>query len=374
MPVQLIGKLLPLTPYLSRILRTEGSNKPLLGFFSPENWRSKSLGKTLRCLSDPKRLDLIQSQAFENLSEWEKVRAPFPHQVQVYQEDWGVAALNATKRHGVIYPILNNASAVFPGGLFLQNGSAQEENLFHRSTLALTLADSSTLYDEKKKMFLYDKPTYHLINAETKMSPIELDILSSIYGKKVSLAFKVFFKGEPHICFREPEYLVESQDPETRLSSKSIFFAESSMSFLFSEQKRIFPFYDFRSAAIDLSNHSLNLKNEADLSKYQNDLERRIAAQLDTLILYRTPRAILGALGCGCYKNPPELVAKIYRQEIIKRAPFFEHLVFAIASSTTRDELRNFSVFKEILNGLALGPKAIKNDTEISTQPLITPH
>ncbi|MGM9452782.1 hypothetical protein ACTAZI_05530 [Legionella bozemanae] len=52
-------------------------------------------------------------------------------------------------------------------------------------------------------------------------------------------------------------------------------------------------------------------------------MRRRIAAQLDTLILVGQPNVILGAWGCGEFKNEPQLVAEIYAEEIGKRAHFF---------------------------------------------------
>ena len=335
--------------------------RSVFGFFSPEHWRMKSIDQTLRYLDNPSQLYNVKNQARKNLSEWEARSSPFPEQVEVRAEDWGTAAQSATAQHGAIYPVLNNASAKFPGGRFLDYGSAQEEDLFHRSTLPLTLSLPGVHFDAKKGFFIYDEPTSNLINAETTMSSEELELLSRIYCKAISHAYKVFFNKDPQTCFRGPEVLIEPTDPEIRFGSKPKLSVESTLSFLFSSKKEIFPFYDFRSAAPDLSALNIDWRNEAFVSAYQKDLARRIGAQLDTLILHNTPRAILGALGCGCYKNPPELVAEVYRQEIHKRAAFFEHLVFAI-KMTSYDESHNFSVFREKLQGLPLGKKALASD------------
>lgn len=60
---------------------------------------------------------------------------------------------------------------------------------------------------------------------------------------------------------------------------------------------------------------------------------------------------VLGALGCGAYKNPPEEVAKIFRKVIFgdrKRGPVegVEEILFAIFDDG--ENLRTFrKVFKE---------------------------
>ncbi len=48
------------------------------------------------------------------------------------QQNFGVTALEVTKKHGKVYPVLNMANSLFPGGTALEGGSAQEENLWHR--------------------------------------------------------------------------------------------------------------------------------------------------------------------------------------------------------------------------------------------------
>ena len=137
------------------------------------------------------------------------------------------------------------------------------------------------------------------------------------------------------------------------------FVADSELSFLFVDPDEIFPFYELRAAAPELPGLVVNWEDGAYVREYQENLRRRIGAQLDTLILNGVPRAILGAWGCGCFKNDPHRVALTYRQEIEKRAAFFEHLVFPILS-VRYSETANFQVFKEHLDGIKLGPEANK--------------
>ena len=60
---------------------------------------------------------------------------------------------------------------------------------------------------------------------------------------------------------------------------------------------------------------------------------------------------VLGALGCGAYRNPPEEVAEIFRREIMgykTRKPFegVEEISFAIF-----DEGENLRVFRGVFGG-----------------------
>jgi uncharacterized protein (TIGR02452 family) len=56
---------------------------------------------------------------------------------------------------------------------------------------------------------------------------------------------------------------------------------------------------------------------------------------------------ILGALGCGAYRNPPIEIAKFFQQMIEKYQMYFDEILFAIRKSSADDE--NFAIFSEIL-------------------------
>ena len=62
-------------------------------------------------------------------------------------------------------------------------------------------------------------------------------------------------------------------------------------------------------------------------------MRKRIAAQLDTLRDAGIRYAVLGAFGCGAFRNPGEQVARIYREEILARAANFSLVAFAIYSA-----------------------------------------
>lgn len=86
-------------------------------------------------------------------------------------------------------------------------------------------------------------------------------------------------------------------------------------------EDEIFPFYELRAAAQDL-------RGGAPFSRA--DARRRIAAQLDTLRDAGIRHAVLGAFGCGAFQNPAASVARLYREEISRRAGDFSCIAFAI--------------------------------------------
>ena len=56
---------------------------------------------------------------------------------------------------------------------------------------------------------------------------------------------------------------------------------------------------------------------------------------------------ILGAYGCGAFKNPPEVVAKAMKKVVEEFRNYFRVVEFAVYCSP-RDE-RNYTVFNEVL-------------------------
>lgn len=75
------------------------------------------------------------------------------------------------------------------------------------------------------------------------------------------------------------------------------------------------------------------------------ETRRRIAAQLDTLRNHTIRHAVLGAFGCGAFRNPADRVAQIYREEITARSEDFAVLAFAIFSAGYGPD--NFTPFSE---------------------------
>ena len=258
----------------------------------------------------------------------------------------------ATKMYGVLYAVLNMANSLFPGGAALEGGSAMEENLWHRSTCPLSLLDDIVSLDKESYLFQYNDSGRELLEGEAKMTEEELGILRTIRGEAITEAYKVFFSPEGRICFRGPEILIPSDINETG-SGNAHLVADSGMSYAILPPTQIFPFYELRSAAPELVSKPNTWGNPAELKQYETNLRRRIGAQLDTLIVARQSHVVLGAWGCGAFKNDPVRIARIYREEIEKRANYFQHILFPIVN--TNPSLDNFGVFNKYLTGLKLG-------------------
>lgn len=67
-------------------------------------------------------------------------------------------------------------------------------------------------------------------------------------------------------------------------------------------------------------------------------------------------RLVLGALGCGAFGNPPTEVANLWKWVLQEKefSGWWEDVVFAVYVPPSGDHraMANFSVFREILNGL----------------------
>jgi uncharacterized protein (TIGR02452 family) len=57
-------------------------------------------------------------------------------------------------------------------------------------------------------------------------------------------------------------------------------------------------------------------------------------------------RLVLGALGCGAYNNPPQLIARLFNISLQKYSGCFKTVAFAVLSSTDG----NFETFNEIIS------------------------
>lgn len=313
-------------------------------------WRYKSMEKTLDYVADSVKLQAIHHQAEINLSQWAKEQASPANLVEVVKKDWGLATLQATKKYGKSYAVLNMANPVFPGGGCLEGLNAQEENIWHRSTCITSLLDNHVIFDERSRSFYYNEMTTKMLEAKIKMSNAEHFKLKKICGSVGSVTYKAFFSKEPRVCFRGPEVQANSSGS---VFTESIIptLLDINQSYFFLPKQDIFPFYELRSAAP--SHVALSEK-----AQYKDEIRRRIESQLDTLILEGQKNVTLGAWGCGVFKNDPEIVAEIYREEIEKRADFFEHIVFAIINSGRSDK---YAIFEQKLNNIKLRSEASEN-------------
>jgi hypothetical protein len=354
------------------------ANKPY--FFSQNKWRHELQTNTVQTLVDPEKGKALCIQATNNLAKWRRHSASAHHAVEVLQEDWGVVGQRMSQSRGQVYAILNMANSVFVGGGFLSGMGAQEENMWTRTTCGhyileeLDKHERSGIYlDESTKTFQYKKPMSDLINAHIDMTSEELTTLSALRGMKIDCAKKVYLNpNQPRICFRGLEVAARRMASfDEGMGIENYPLLDTDHSFLFLKPDDVFLFYELRAAAPELGH--LALKAEDDMSAeywttYRTEIKQRIDAQLDTCILHGISHVILGAFGCGAFKNHPVEVANIYRQSILERANHFQHIVFAIYDQ--RNDL-NFNLFKQELHDLKLND-SVDLETGFSSRMILS--
>lgn len=105
-----------------------------------------------------------------------------------------------------------------------------------------------------------------------------------------------------------------------------------------------------------------NLRNSDNIKGFKKRFElfivlsSRIDMILNTALNHKVDTIILGAWGCGAFKNPPEIVAKAFKKVLDEKyRAAFKNIVFAIKNTNNN----NFEMFKRVLD---YTPKNIKCD------------
>ncbi len=86
---------------------------------------------------------------------------------------------------------------------------------------------------------------------------------------------------------------------------------------------------------------------EYDKNKVRKTIEDRIELIINTAMRHNVTHLILGAFGCGAFKNPPEIVSDEFYNQLIKKfsAMTFKNIIFAIPYTTYSKH--NYDVFAE---------------------------
>jgi len=227
--------------------------------------------------------DRYHRLAADNLARWRSVsKRPGGGscRIEVLPGDWGEVAGALMQEHGACFAVLNMANAHVPGGAYVEGAAAQEENMFRRTDCHFRIGPEA--YDATHDCYVPDMTR----------------LLSARDGK-------VYLDSEnPRVCIRGAEDR-----------------SRADLGYLWLPDDEVFPFFELRAAARDLRDGS---------AFDAEDMRRRIAAQLDTLCARRVRYAVLGAFGCGAFRNPAAEVARIYREEISLRMQSFDLIAFAI--------------------------------------------
>ena len=261
--------------------------------------RREVLRETLRAFREADPPGRYHRLARRNLERWTDDAVTSDPVVRILPGDWGEVAHAMTRSFGRCFAVLNMANAHVPGGAYVEGAVAQEENMFRRTDCHFSVSEAE--YDRQADRY----------------RPEMTRLISGLDGR-VYLDVE-----EPRVCIRGPE---DRSAPD--------------LGYPWLPDSEVFPFYELRSAAQDLRGG--RRFDEA-------DARRRIAAQLDTLMDHGVRHAVLGASGCGAFRNPTRRVAELYREEIERRRGWFRVLVFAIFSAGYGPS--NFEPFAEVFRG-----------------------
>lgn len=248
------------------------------------------LQETIDALSSASRKQRYHAAARENVRRWRAARKRTiattgrdPAGVGVgcvLRGDWGVVTRALAEAYGETFAVLNMANAYYAGGGYREGCPAQEENMFRRTDCHFSLRPP----DVDPETGMYRAETSALLNGEPGRVYLDLD--------------------QPRVCIRGPE------EPD-----------REDLGYDWLGAQEVFPFHELRAAAQDLAWGAPFDEPEA---------RRRIAAMLDTLVDQDVRHAVLGAHGCGAFGNPPEVMARLFRDELTARAGAFECVAFAI--------------------------------------------
>lgn len=213
---------------------------------------------------------------------------------------------NSNKDYNV--GVLNFASFTHPGGMFLQGSSAQEESLCHNSILF-------NVIKEYKKSY-YDNNSGSL-NRGTYTS-------CGLYSNNV-LFFGKDKKGNINY--------------DKTLRADVITLAAPNLSYLYKINRVDYP-------------KNIELVNTA--------LRNRIFALLYQFAINNCDIIVLGAYGCGVFKNNPRQVVEIFIEQLELFRGFFKYIYFPIPDTS------NAKVFDNVFyNNYQLNKRFANNDKSI---------
>ena len=198
--------------------------------------------------------------------------------------------------------VLNFASSVNPGGGVKNGSSAQEESLCRCSTLYFTL-DSPRMMTK-----------FYLPHQEAKNTLYNDDI---IYTPAVTV-----FKSDTDF----PEMLPEEEWYEVDV----LTCAAPNLR----DQDIYDPYSDHSGGSGSISTEDL-----------QKLIEKRVRRIYEVAAYEENEVLILGAFGCGAFRNPPELVAEVFRKVTEEYQHSFETIEFAIFCSSYETE--NYQAFRK---------------------------
>ncbi|MGN1282181.1 MAG: TIGR02452 family protein, partial [Succinivibrio sp.] len=208
-------------------------------------------------------------------------------------------ALRANASHKVA--VVNFANSFCPGGGVRSGCRAQEESLCRISTLYPVIHDNSIL-EEK----------YYIPNRK-KNSVLATDAL--IYSTGITV-----FKSDTDL----PEILPESQWYDVDV----ITIAAPDLRYMYQPVN-----VEFRPFIESAQLYAMHLKRAVHL--------------LSVAASYGVDYLVLGAFGCGAFRNDPKVVAKAYAQALDLFPKLFDTVEFAVFCPDP--EQKNYRIFSDLL-------------------------
>lgn len=212
--------------------------------------------------------------------------------------------------------ILNMANAHIQGGGWLEGTTAQEEQLCYRTTLIETL--KRTYYPIPD---VYPLPGDEEAEKKHKEKVFECtNEVGLVYSPRVA----IFRDGTPDYKM----YKLSEREPEV----VSVFSVAA---------------LDLRGIIKDNAIDTYINNEHREIMKDKIRLLFRVAARR------KQRRLVLGALGCGVFKNPPKQIANMFL-EVFQEQEFhggwWREIKFAILSNPKKHD-PNYEVFHDVLDG-----------------------
>jgi len=183
---------------------------------------------------------------------------------------------------------LNFASAKNPGGGFLKGTMAQEESLAYSSSLYKSLLKANSYYESNRALLHEGKSALY-----TDLAVLSLDVL--------------FFRDNQFNLLEETFSATVITSPAPNAGAIREFHPD-------------------------------------DVDKIKETFANRMDLVFRLAVREQLQYFVLGAWGCGIFKNDPKMVAELFKDNLEKYGKYFKHIVFAIYGGG-----ENYDTFKSIL-------------------------
>lgn len=101
--------------------------------------------------------------------------------------------------------------------------------------------------------------------------------------------------------------------------------------------------------AINLNKtHQDNLQNKDSVENYEQVMIEKIEKMFDVAAFHLCDNIILGAWGCGVFKNDPKTVAGFFDKVIEKKRMLFDNIIFAVINDKN-SVANNYEIFKNTI-------------------------